>query len=395
MSTHAPHSRYARASYSLTNNRDALRLYREMAEKTNSPEVQLSYAKYLLEIASLYDTPENNPQKASTFNARRPSIVRDTSHTFASLDSRLSGMMKRGRASLHRPTPSTGGDLSSAEKRREFEDEAVRWVKRLAREGHPEAAYMYATWIDAQRYGLRPNPPKAFRLYEVAAAHGQGKPEAMLAAGKYLEAQGDAAGAVAHYKAAAERGLVAAVHRMAQVHLHGQLDQRQNMTTGLALLAQAAQHATDAHPESPFMFGQVLANTYPRADIPSELVLPYGGAHAAPHYWERAAAWGHPEAMTEMGWVHEHGLYEYPVDLAKAFNYYDKAAHHQSVGAMLGLSRLYNGGFEGPDDEPLHIAQDVSGWLDASTRNEDEAFRWCRRAVEQDNGFDKALYLLG
>lgn len=40
------------------------------------------------------------------------------------------------------------------------------------------------------------------------------------------------------------------------------------MSMALDLLHQAADRATEAFPEPPFLFGLVLTNTYPQADIP-------------------------------------------------------------------------------------------------------------------------------
>lgn len=162
------------------------------------------------------------------------------------------------------------------------------------------------------------------------------------------------------------------------------------MTTGLALLAQAAEHATESSPEPVYTFAQVLANIYPKAEIPTELVEPYGGVHAAVRLFERAADWGHVKAQTQIGYIYEHGLYGAPVDYAKALLYYEKAARDGRDGdAMLGLSRLYNGGYHGPEDE------DMPGWSTTTTtsRDEDASFQWCEKAAAQ--GIDKALYLLG
>lgn len=145
-----------------------------MAEKTKDTDIQLNYAKYLLEVASLFGGPSSGHHT--------PTLV-----------------MKRG------------GRLKDNEaKRRALEDEGVRWIRRLAKRDVGEAAYMLATWIEQQKYGIRRNPGKAFRYFEVAAA--SGRPEAMYAVGKYHERMGNGSEAVKHYKAAAERGLVDAVH---------------------------------------------------------------------------------------------------------------------------------------------------------------------------------------
>ena len=55
---------------------------------------------------------------------------------------------------------------------------------------------------------------------------------------------------------------------MAKIHLHGEFGQRQNMSTGLELLSQAADGANELCPDPPYLFGLILTNTYPKADIP-------------------------------------------------------------------------------------------------------------------------------
>ena len=165
------------------------------------------------------------------------------------------------------------------------------------------------------------------------------------------------------------------------------------MTTGLALLSQAAENANDSCLEPLCMFGQVLANIYPRADIPSELVQPYGGVGAARGGFERGAELGHPQCQTQLGSMYEHGLFGAQVDMSKSFRYYEFAAERGDAEAMLGLSRLYNADRHGPDDMEERAQRDVSHWLEDRGRNEDASFHWCEKAAEQ--GLDEALFLLG
>lgn len=204
MTRNTPQSKYSKASFSLTNNRDALKLYREMAEKTNDPQVQLSYAKYLLEIAPLYD----KTTASTSFNGIKSSHQHQRRES-----SSMNELVKRGRASLtyHGMRRSSDlGDLDSANKKRALEEEGVRWIRRLAKQEVGEAAYLLAKWMDEYKYGCRPNPSKAQRLHEIAAR--SGIPESMYATAQHLEHQGNHAAALRYYKEAAEKGLVAAVH---------------------------------------------------------------------------------------------------------------------------------------------------------------------------------------
>ena len=165
------------------------------------------------------------------------------------------------------------------------------------------------------------------------------------------------------------------------------------MITGLALLAQAAENANETYPEPLCVFAQILANIYPRADIPAELVQPYGGANAAKGWFERGAAFGHAKCHSHLGYMYEHGLFGVPVDMSNSFRYYEAAAHLGDAEGMLGLSRLYNEDRHGPDDIENRMERDVSQWLIGLGRNEDASLLWCSRAAEQ--GLDEAIFLLG
>ena len=127
------------------------------------------------------------------------------------------------------------------------------------------------------------------------------------------------------------------------------------------------------------------------------MVYRYGGEMAALRYFERSAQLGYSHAQARIGFIYEYGLYGAPMHLAKSFGYYDLAAReHSHPQAMLGLSRLYNRGCRGPNDiltEDDRMARDVSGWLQATLRNEDAAFSWCQKAADQ--GLDEAMFLLG
>lgn len=115
-----------------------------------------------------------------------------------------------------------------------------------------------------------------------------------------------------------------------------------------------------------------------------------------PQYMEQAANLGNMGAKNRSGHIFEHGSYGVKMDLAKAFSFYDEAATQGNhLNAMLGLSRLYNGGSHGPDDhdEMLRRANDGSGWLLSHPKDEDRSFYWCKRAAQ--GGLPEALYLLG
>ncbi|KAF7720649.1 hypothetical protein EC973_006738 [Apophysomyces ossiformis] len=376
-------SKYAKASYSLTNNPENIKLYRSMAQKTNDTSVQLMYAKYLLDVAELYEQPGHKKDKQQS----------TTSSLGAGLGQALPPATEASSSSSSASLPRALAH-ETLQKKKQLQEEGVWWIKRLARNNVGEAAYLQAKWMEEGSYGLRKNPAKSIRLYHVAAE--ANIPEAIYAVALHYEKEGQDELAVRNYKKAADLGLVEAVYRMANIHLFGECRQQQNMMLALPLLAKAAAEATITCPEPAFIFGLLLTNTYTKVNLPPQLIQSYGSPGDAPFYFETAAQLGHVAAQTRTAYISEVGLYGMPIDFAKSLAYYELAAAKGDGQAMLGLSRIYNRGNKGPGDnrnEEQLMAADVSGWLASTVRNEDEAFQWCKRAAAKD--LPEALFLLG
>ncbi|ORZ21189.1 hypothetical protein BCR42DRAFT_448058 [Absidia repens] len=475
-------SKYIKASYSLTNHPDALLLYRDMAKKTGDKMVQYTYAKYLLEIAALYDqgretkhstlssikyslgeasqrlrqelaqatkhsmnqhSRNNNPSKAvtplpsattaTTFTTTTTDVV-GTGTTSSSVD--FSGAQststtatssaihtKRSRSSTttsmdsHTPSTMMTSDGYSAtnsdkidyhqkrqrkernsshqRKKRALEEEGIRWMKRLAKEHMPDAAYTVATWMDESKYGFTRHPAKSFVLYDIAAK--AGIRDAVYKMGLYYVSIGDASNAFACIKKASEQGVVQATLHLAKIYLHGELSERQNMTLAIRLLHQATNDADESCPEAPYMFGQILTNTYPKADVPSQVVEQYGGILSSLPYFEKAVQLGYPPAHSTLGSILEQGLYGLRMNYAQCYMHYTESAKRGDAQGMIGLSRLNNRGVYGPDDEKdaflQKLALDESGWLAQRQPNEEKAFYWCQKAADQE--LPEAQFLLG
>ncbi|KAI7872571.1 hypothetical protein BDF14DRAFT_1754764, partial [Spinellus fusiger] len=428
-------SKYAKASYSLTNHPNTIKLYRNQALKTGDPGVQLSFAKYLLELASLYETGQKKATRASlsyglgaTFSMSSSSKRKSMrgyqeEDPMSPLETRVSRHGGSGGGSgggnggldpqpesypygfslpnmedldplyLNSSTHTTSVDELNAKKKKALEEEGVRWVKRLAKEGVGEAALMQALWMDQSLYGFRKNNSKAFKLLTVAA--NQGITEGMYALALHYEKEEKSVDAFHYFQKAAEKGLPDAVFRMAKVNLHGDLHQRQNTTRGLELLHQTIAMTEDSYSEPLYLLGLLLTNTYPLVDVPKLLADHYGGAYAAVTYIERAARSGHHEAQSKLGYIYEYGMFGMPVHLAKSAASYYAAVKSGNAHAMLGLSRLLNHGSHGPEngEDRARFALDVSGWALSHPRDEDGAFHWCQRASEK--GLPEALSMLG
>ncbi|SAL96697.1 hypothetical protein [Absidia glauca] len=428
-------SKYAKASYSLTNNPDALRLYRDMANKTRDKTVQYTYANYLLEIAALYD--QGRATKHTKFSSIKHSLgeashrlryelhqaSRDHHHRTTTITSKpplssssryATSMLGRGSFSTTRPPsltppsptatslhsftsattaattatttalPSTHPHETHRRKKRALEEEGIRWMKRLTKDGMPDAAYTIATWMDGSQYGFSRNLAKSFVLYEVAAKGGIR--DAVYKMGLYYETIGDHANALKCIKKASEQGIVHATLKLAKVYLHGELSQRQNMTLALSTLHQATNDADESCPEPPYMFGLILTNTYPKADIPSQVVQQYGGILACLPYFERAVHLGYPPAHSTLGSILEHGLYGLRVNYAQCYLHYTEAAKRGDAQGMVGLSRLNNRGLHGPgDDTQRRLALDESGWLaqhSVATATFEKDYSFCSRPLD-------------
>lgn len=104
-------------SYSLVHNPGAIKLYRDMAEKTQDEKIQLNYAKYLLEAA--------------------------------------------------------GTDLLSHKQKNALQDEGLRWIRRLSKKGVGEAALMEAMWMEIGHFGYKSHHGSRIdRLYHIAIQAG-------------------------------------------------------------------------------------------------------------------------------------------------------------------------------------------------------------------------------
>ncbi|ORX48221.1 hypothetical protein DM01DRAFT_1338688 [Hesseltinella vesiculosa] len=343
-------SRYNIASYSLTNNPDAVRVYGEMAKRTNDPYVQLAYAKYLIQVAKLFQ-----PNQGHTDN------VEDAT---------------RGR-------------------RRGFEREAVRWVRRLSEQGIPEAALMEATWMEDHLYGYSGNHNKKIeRLYRLAV--GANLPEAYYRLAARLESSNrNSEEALFLFQRAAEFNYPQAIYKIAKIHLHGELGQPQNLRLGMEHLMLAVNASTEECSEPPYVLALILTNRYSKLSVPTELTEAFGQLPDVIGYMEQSANLGNVGAKNRAGHIYEHGSYGIPMDVAKAFSFYTDAANKGHLQSMLALSRLYNRGCHGPsdDDEQHRLEQDTSGWFASHDVNPEMAFSWCRRAAR--GGLPDASFLLG
>jgi hypothetical protein len=208
-------SRYAKVSFHLTNDPTAIKQYREMAEKGNDTTTQLIFAKYLLETANAFYPPKaaNAPPKivgslwgvgATTKKSQRPqpflvvptpddeiSSIRGNSTT-SSLNATHSVRSTSLATVLTAKQPHILDmavmDESRKQKIKTLEEEAVKWIKRLAKENVGEACYMLANWMDKELYGFKNNRAKSLQLHSIASkSH---IPESVFIVAQHYEEEG-------------------------------------------------------------------------------------------------------------------------------------------------------------------------------------------------------------
>ncbi|GJJ78091.1 uncharacterized protein EMPS_10450 [Entomortierella parvispora] len=360
-------------SISLLTDAAILAKYRESANKTNDASTQISFAKYLLEIGEsssefeastrllISTPPPSRPSSATGSTDRRPSCsLSDTgsngsppgpsaSHAgHAGLQNHAATAITAGAAAPPplKPLPSQSSPLlaESTEKagKRQLTIEAMYWIDRLAKEGHPEAQFIKGSWYEDGLYLCKKSTDKAFRWYQ-SSSKGEYGP-AHYKVGYYCEKRKDHNKAVMLYKKAATHNDVPASHRLAMIYFYGELGQQKNMKAGLQYLKRAAMLATESAPMAPYVLGLILAREYdhlnqtqqqrpspkknnknkrPPLNIPDDIAFPDDSE--ALLWFRRSAELGYGPANYKLGYCHEYGALGCPIDPFLSVQHYERA----------------------------------------------------------------------
>ncbi|KAF7730661.1 hypothetical protein EC973_001610 [Apophysomyces ossiformis] len=332
------------ASFSLTQDREALKIYRRMAVKTRDRDIQMTYTKYLLEIAELYNQGE----------------AVGTTITGSVTDNTMTGNLTR----------------SSTQKR--LLAEAGYWIHRLAKSGHAEALFIQGQWyMHGPPSGIGPpkvHPQKAVRCFQAAAKAGW--VDAYYELAQHWRSRKVYAKAIANYRIAAAKGHTLATYKLARVLLRGRWGQERDIQQGMVYLRRAADVTDATCAEPAFVLSCVYAGEPDSFGLPKELLTEFKDVQLAIQYLTKAANYHLADAIRRLGQVYEQGLLDQTQQPAQSLQYYTKAAEEGHVYAMLDLSRLY--------------VQGIPGHLICQPRL---GFRWCQRAAEK--GLAKAEYILG
>jgi hypothetical protein len=140
-------------SISLLNDTAIVAKYRDAAIKTNDTTLQLSYAKYLLDIGEPSETFVPIPEQTAG------STTGGTTAGGPGVSATSSGSSS--------PTP--GQDNPENMGKRQLTQEAIYWIDRLSKEGQPEAQFIRGTWYEDGLYGTKKNLDKALKHYQSAS----------------------------------------------------------------------------------------------------------------------------------------------------------------------------------------------------------------------------------
>ncbi|KAJ9087644.1 hypothetical protein DSO57_1031094 [Entomophthora muscae] len=188
--------------------KEALETYRQNAKKSHDPEVQLDFAKYLIETAAL--VLSNHGEQVDLQTARK----------------------------LHNTLIT----------------EALKWIKRLSSQGiglgkgaYPDAQFFLANCYNNGSLGLPVDHDKAFNLYVQASK--QNHPAATYRTGVCYEfgagTKRDHHRALQFFRKAAALGDTAAMFKVGMVLLKGGLGQQPNPREGITWLKRAAASADE------------------------------------------------------------------------------------------------------------------------------------------------------
>ncbi|CAG8523102.1 853_t:CDS:2 [Funneliformis mosseae] len=292
--------RMTMTSNTLVKDENALQKYREAAKKTNDPNVQLDYAKFLINMIECHDASVGNKNNEQINN-------------------------------------------SNQENYNKLVGEICYWINSLARKDNPEAMYIKGNWYEYGKFGKEISQDKAFRLY--LSASKQDFPKAIYKVAQHYEKNKDVKRGLQFYKKSASNGDVSALYRLALIYLLGDLKTETDYNQALIYLKSAATKANEDCPNGAYVYGMILAREWDKAEIPDQVVAP--DDHEAKEYIQRAANLGYVPALYKMGHCYEYATLGCQFDPILSVSYYKRAAEKGDVEADMALSKWYLCGAEG------------------------------------------------
>ncbi|KAL9536974.1 hypothetical protein MBANPS3_012200 [Mucor bainieri] len=331
-------SRVSMTSASLVHDKESMKTYRRMATKTNDRNIQFTYAKYLMQLVSLY------------VGSKEPSVVAT---------------------------------------RDRLQEEAEYWVDKLAKSNHASALYTKGQWLrhcgDSKAIGIfvgaqykKVNHTKAFKCFQQAAKYGS--VEAYYELAEYWMVRKDYKKSMDCYRYAASKNHILSLYKLANILLRGLLHQQKDIQQGLIYLRQAADSEKPDCARSAYDLACILSNDLKSIDLEIEpsittfYITP--NAASAMHYFKKADSFGLVSATFRLGQFYKEGQQQFHPNAWEAYKCFARAAEHNNEDAMIELAHFYKDG--------------ISGYLSPQPLL---AFQWCHKATE--NGNAVADYVLG
>lgn len=277
----------------------------------------------------------------------------------------------------------------------DFNAKCLGFLKRSLKEGNTAHPYD-ATLSEAQTYmglayelglfGLRRNARLALSYYSAAAR--QNHPIGTFRMGQCFEKGiGKARShrrALDFYRCSAKLGYVVGMHIYGSVLLHGDLDNKRDLQSGLFYLKLAVRKADESYP---FPYYD-LAQVYELSTDPDEI---QPDTAYALRIYSRGARLGCPNCQYRMAKCHEIGELGESRSLGAAVEWYRKAASLGHVDAQATYSRLL---FTGIDHVLQPSAEQSFFWaLKAAVRMHPQAAFSVAEFVEGGFGTRKSTFL--
>lgn len=259
-----------------------------------------------------------------------------------------------------------------------LEQEAIRWIKRLALSGPggfrqpvAEAQFLLAEYLGNGSYGMKINHNKSFNLYLQASKqnHAEATFRAAICYELGVGTKQDNMRAMQFYRKASSLGFNLAMHKLALVLLYGKLGQRRNLKEGISWLKRAANNADVNHPEALHDLAQCFEK---EGGCP--ILIP--DEYYAFELYSRAADFGFAPSQFRIGACYEFGLLSVEKNAELSIKWYSKAAIQGYPEAELALAGWY-----------------LYGASKLLKKDEITSFRWVKKAAER--GYPKAFYVLG
>ncbi|KAJ1660645.1 hypothetical protein GGF38_003903, partial [Coemansia sp. RSA 25] len=297
----------------------SLEAYRASIRRSNDPEAQLEFAKYILEHARGMAEQESNGKLAA---ARYEMLT----------------------------------------------SEGLKWVKKLAGGGitvhrtniAAEAQFFLGSVYSQGLYGVVAEHARAFAYYQQAskAQHAEANYRTAVCYEVGVGTKKDVARALQFYRKAAAQTNVPAMYKLGLILTKGLLGVAATPREGITWLKRGADNAT---PECPHALHE-LALCYESTSIPE--IIP-DGAYARELYI-KAGRLGYVPSQVRLGQAYEYGTLGCAVDPRKSIGWYTRAAEKGDPDAELALSGWY-----------------LTGADQFLPQNDVEAYLWARRAADR------------